>query len=81
MTTASLLGDTSEHGGLHVDQIPTANIRRNKSLYRQMAIATINGGLMGRGICIKHTKCVVDGIHMISPDPDGNYIMGHRQED
>ena len=43
-----------------------------------MAI-TINGGPMGKGICIQHPKCVIDGVHTILSGPDGNY-MGHKDE-
>jgi hypothetical protein len=72
-----LAWDALEHQDLQDEKKPTANIRRKK-LYRQMAI-TINGGPMGKGIRIQHPKCVIDGIQMISPDPDGNY-MGHKDE-
>lgn len=46
-----------------MDNMPTANIRRKTSIAK-MAI-TINGGPVGKGICIQHPTCVVDGIHML----------------
>jgi hypothetical protein len=71
-----LTWDSLAHGDLDVDNILTINIRR-KRLYHQMA-NIINGGRMGGGVRIEHPRCVVDGIHTISPDPDGNH-MGHRE--
>jgi hypothetical protein len=29
---------------------------------------------MGRCACIEHPRCMVNGIHMIAPNPDGNYM-------
>jgi hypothetical protein len=69
--------DELEHGNLPEEGVPTANIRRKK-FYRQMAI-TMKGGAMGEGICIQHPKCVMNRIHMIFLDPDGNY-MGHKND-
>ncbi len=40
---------------------------------------TINGGPIGKGIRIQHPKCMIDGIHMILLDPDGNY-MGQKDD-
>jgi hypothetical protein len=58
--------------------MPTTNIRR-KRLYHQMAITIIDGCLMGRVAHVEHPICMVDGIHTMSPDPDGN-CMGHRED-
>ena len=67
-----LAWDALEHDGLPLNEMPLANIRCKK-LYRQMAL-TINGGPMGKGVHIEHPRCIVDGIHAIAPNPDGNYI-------
>jgi hypothetical protein len=39
----------------------------------------INGGPMGRGVCIEqpNESIIIDGIHALAPDPDGHYSMGH----
>jgi hypothetical protein len=62
--------DELEHSNLPEEDVPTANIRRNK-FYSQMAI-TMNRGPVGKGLRIQHPKYVIDGIRTISPDPDGN---------
>jgi hypothetical protein len=72
-----LAWDALKHEDLQDEEKPTANIWRKK-LYCQMA-TTINGGPMGKGIRFQYSKCVIDEIHTISPDPNGN-CMGHKDE-
>jgi hypothetical protein len=69
--------DKLEHSNLPEGDVPAANIRQKK-LYCQMTIM-MNGGPIGKGIRIQHPKCVIAGIHMSSPDRDGNY-MGHAND-
>ena len=33
-------------------------------------------GVLGKGVRIRHPTCIIEGIHDLAPDPEGQYI-GH----
>ena len=68
--------DDATNGLLTGADLPPSNLRR-KPIYRQMALI-IAGGPTGKGICMVHPKCVVQGIRSMFPAEDGKY-MGHME--
>jgi hypothetical protein len=50
---------------------------RRRMLYRQMAIRTSGGGVLGKGNRVALPECVISGVRELFPSGDGEY-MGHR---
>jgi hypothetical protein len=50
---------------------------RHRMLYRQMAIRTSGGKVLGKGNRVALPECVLSGVRELFPSGDGEYV-GHR---
>ena len=72
-TIVDLFNDRYEGEPVEGTVAERKQVQASRRFYLYQAYTRSLYGVLGRGVCIHHPPCIVEGIHSLAPDPMNEY--------